>query len=120
ELDEATAAAQLERLRRGALGVIELGALDKDGVRSLLQALFGPVEVHQRLLERWHLASAGIPYLGVEIARDLHDRGFITFEAGRWRLPRSLDGVSLPGTLDQALGERLARLGKPARRLAQL
>jgi hypothetical protein len=117
---EADASAQLERLRRGALEVLELGALDPGGVHALLHGIFGPVEVHELLLEQWHRACGGVPYLGVEIARELHERGIIRFEAGRWRLPRTLDGVALPGSLDEALHDRLARLGPAARRLAQV
>jgi hypothetical protein len=108
----------IERLRRGALAVIVLSPFGPRRTERLVHALFGQVAVAAPFLDGLVEASGGNPYFVIELARGLVESGQATFEAGRWRLPRTLDRHLLPGTLDEALLSRVSRLGERARQLA--
>jgi hypothetical protein len=116
---EEQAAAWAERLRRGALGARLLEPLDHEATRALLSRLFGRVDPPASLVDRVHSTASGNPYLVVELARTLVDRGLAVFEAGRWQLPSFLDPLALPATLEATLEARLDRLSADARLLAR-
>lgn len=92
-------------LARGALERIELGPLSLGAVRSLLFERLGLTISRQRLRQIVD-ATAGNPLFALEFGRALADG----------RQPLS-DGVPVPDSLDQMLGDRVRRLGPAARRV---
>jgi tetratricopeptide (TPR) repeat protein len=86
---------------------------------SVLQSVFGQAEHLSRLAGRLFELTHGNPGHALELCRQLVDRNLITFESGHWLLPRELDVTTLSASREQALTERLSRLGGPARELAR-
>jgi hypothetical protein len=116
ESDPATWAA---RLACGSRGAVVLQPFDLDATTALLQRLFGRVDAPASMVTQLHQAAAGHPYLLVELARALVDRGLAVFEGGRWQLPRQVDDLTLPATLEEALESRVLRLSVGGRRVAR-
>jgi hypothetical protein len=98
---------------------IDLAPLGADQSRSLLRSVFGDV-AHLRATSDWIYAVAqGSPRTTIELAQYLIDHGIARHERGSWNLPESLREQALPASIEQALGEQVARLSAGARALAE-
>jgi tetratricopeptide (TPR) repeat protein len=98
---------------------IVLPPLKAAELNGVLQSVFGQAEHLSRLAGRLFDVTRGNPGHALELCRQLVERGSITFESGHWVLPRELDVTTLSASREQALSERLSRIGGPARQLAQ-
>ncbi|GAA3884192.1 LuxR family transcriptional regulator [Saccharothrix violaceirubra] len=88
--------------------VLELAPLDVDQVRELAAAILDVDAVPARFAARLHERTAGIPFVVEEMVRAVRGPD--------WGL---LDEVEVPALLRDAMAERLARLPRTGRRLAQ-
>jgi tetratricopeptide (TPR) repeat protein len=112
---------------RGPLGIllhgaarIPLGPLAPEDTEALLASIFGEVPYLQTLAARIHERAEGSPRGCMELSQYLLDCGLVRYEMGSWVLPSSLADAALPRTLSVALRERLARLSRDARELAEV
>ncbi|AWN23561.1 hypothetical protein DKM44_10260 [Deinococcus irradiatisoli] len=101
---------------------VPITELDEEQLRALLRALVG----HDAPLfsQRLYRATAGHPLFILETLRDLRERGELRQVEGRWQTPYDESTVDYaeiltPPSVSAAIHERLARLGKGARRALQ-
>jgi len=102
DLDHAFPEGRLRRARIGALGMAELDRLL--GIRL-------GVPLPRRTVARLHEMSGGNPFFALEIGRAV-------LELGDPRQPS--DELPVPASLQELVGDRLARLSGPAREAAQV
>jgi hypothetical protein len=91
----------------------------REGV-ALMEAMFGDAPHLGRLSQWMHEQAGGNPLHMVELARFMVDQGVIRYVEGGWSVPSSMEGVTLPASLDDVLAARLAPLSQGAREMAGL
>jgi hypothetical protein len=117
--ENASGSATLESLLAAARKV-ELGPLDQEAARDLVSAWFGATP-HLDLLADWLFRGArGNPWLTMELARHLVERGVVRYVEGSWILPFDEIREEVPESLAETLSLRLAPLGPEARELLQM
>ena len=97
---------------------MRLGPLGRAHQDEMVRALVGAPEVDETFLARLFEITEGNPYFTIELVRSLVDAGTAHPRAdGTWALTSEITAVSgaLPETIQQAVGERLARLGEAER-----
>jgi class 3 adenylate cyclase len=99
---------------------LELGGLDGSGVQTLMEAVAG----HDldasglALADDVYRETDGNPFFVTEMLRHLRDTGAIHQNpAGRWIATATLDRISLPDSVREVIGSRVARLGPDAERV---
>jgi hypothetical protein len=107
-----------QRLRRLG-GSYALRSLRAEETRALLSSIFGDSSNIETISVWAHRLSEGCPRVAIDLAQHLVDCGVAHHEAGGWVLPKSLAGLDLPKTLDQAIAVRIAAQSPVARRLAE-
>jgi tetratricopeptide (TPR) repeat protein len=107
-----------QRLRRlgGSHALRPLRAVE---THALLSSIFGDSGNIETISAWAHQLSEGCPRIAIELAQHLVDCGVARHEQGGWALPKSLVGLDLPKTLDQAIAVRIAAQSPTARRLAE-
>jgi tetratricopeptide (TPR) repeat protein len=106
-------------LLRAVSSRVALAPLSPTETGQLVCSLFGDV-ANVDTVSRWvHGLSGGRPRTALEAANHLVDTGVARFEEGLWVLPRRMEDLELPASIDQALDARIALLGDDARRLCQ-
>ncbi len=109
--------AAVERLRAaGSSHVIR--PLRATETRQLLSSVFGDIPHVDGVAEWVHRLAEGSPRTALELSQHLVDRGLARYEQGGWALPSSLEGLSLPESVHQALEAKIACLQPLARRIA--
>jgi tetratricopeptide (TPR) repeat protein len=119
-LGPAEATVSLARLRRSALHVCILDRLGLAGVESVLEGLFGENAATRALVEQLDQASGGNPKLLLDLIEALVDEGQALLVAGRWRLPREIEGVERLRGPHDLLEMRRSGSSPSARALADL
>jgi len=124
----ADAAAVHERVlrleRSGLLLRVPLAPLDQDGTLQLVRALSGS-ERGALFAERLQRATQGNPYFLLETLRFLFDAGELSIDdRGLWSTRHDddaddYDALPVPPSVQQAVLERVARLGPAARRVLE-
>ncbi len=116
---EAASASAAMRAIEDAGSTMKLRGLARDDVHALVRLLFGDVPNTGRLAEWVHQLSGGNPQACMDLVHHLVDQSVIRYAEGTWTLPQELQKHELPGTIEQALDVRLARLTPGARKLAE-
>ncbi len=98
---------------------IKLRNLGSEDTEKLLSSVFGEVPHIRLLADRLHAVSEGNPRTIMQLAQYLLDKEMVSYQAGVWTLPASVDRDDLPHTLSEAQRERVRNLGTDARELAQ-
>jgi hypothetical protein len=98
---------------------IALERLSPEQTHALLSSVFGDVEHLAYLARELHAITLGNPGDTMEIAQYLVDRGLISYSAGSWRLPSTLQASDLPASTEEALRAQLSSLSPSARMLAE-
>ncbi len=98
---------------------IDLKNLTAEETEKLLESVFGQVLHIQLLAHRIFETSKGNPRDVMQLAQHLVDRGTIRYQSGEWTIPDRIDAGDLPGTMAQALIERIKALSAEARQLAE-
>jgi tetratricopeptide (TPR) repeat protein len=99
---------------------VDLGPLDQEAARELVCAWFGSTP-HLDLLADWlYRGARGNPWLTMELARHLVERGVVRYVEGAWILPFEEIREDVPESLAETLSLRLAPLGAEARELLQM
>ena len=113
------AATEAHTLLREQSSRVTLAPLTPSETGQLVCSLFGEV-ANVETVSRWvHVLSAGRPRTALEAANHLVDTGVARFAEGQWVLPRRLEDLGLPASVDQAEDAKIASLGVDARRLCQ-
>lgn len=102
---------------------LNLGALDADDFRRLLEIQLGSSTIRDELVRRLYEATEGNPLFGQELVRSLLDTGSISQdESGHWALvgEAGLPTEILPATIQQAVERRVEQLDEPLRHLLSL
>jgi len=108
----------LSRLMAGSR-LLQLERMAQTQIGELIAAARGPVSPSLGLVRDLERASDGNVHFALEILRSLAAAGLIERKRTRVTLPDSLDGVTLPATLSDAIERRLAALSKGALALAR-
>jgi class 3 adenylate cyclase/tetratricopeptide (TPR) repeat protein len=95
-------------LGRRPRALLELGSFDAPMLRALLAEQFGASDVADAFVQTLLRRSAGNAFFLHELLRWLVDNEVLSFAAGRWRLPESLEGIALPAGIDDVLRRRLS------------
>ncbi|HMJ16710.1 MAG TPA: protein kinase, partial [Polyangiaceae bacterium] len=109
----------LERFRAESRSLHVL-PLRVDDTTALLSSIFGDVPFIAAISQWVHDLAEGNPRTALELAQQLVDQQVARLEHGRWRLPASLSGLTLPASVDHALDARVAALSTDARSLAEI
>jgi serine/threonine-protein kinase len=107
----------VERLRAAGSSQV-LRPLRAAETRQLVSSVFGDVPHVDGVAEWVHRLAEGSPRTSLELSQHLVDRGLARYEQGGWVLPSSLEGLSLPESVHQALEAKIAALRPLARKLA--
>lgn len=99
--------------------LLPLGPLERGSVAELIRSVFGDVPNSSLVADRIFEISAGNPRLTMHLAQVLVDDGKITYDAGVWTLPGSLEALELPGSAEDALRQQLAAMSSLARQLVE-
>ena len=91
------------------VGTVELGALDPDGVRAMIDACFEGHHFPPELTGRLHHVTGGSPLLVEEVLVVLAVSGVIVADGLSWRLDRH-GHLALPRDLGELLEQHLAHL----------
>ncbi len=110
--------AAVERLRAAGSSHV-LRPLRAADTLHLVSSVFGDVPHVEGVAEWVHRLAEGSPRTSLELCQHLLDREIARYEHGSWVLPASLEGLSLPQSVHQALEARVSRLGPMARELAE-
>ena len=107
--------------REHGVGEVDLIGLDDDAVVAYVEAAAGH-ELREPGLELAHALyreTEGNPYFVGEVLRHLYETGAIAFEgeSGRWAPQGGFENMTLPESVRQVIGSRVARLGEDARRV---
>ncbi|MEQ9569295.1 MAG: AAA family ATPase, partial [Longimicrobiales bacterium] len=104
--------------------VLDLPALTRSEVAEMVGLMLsgGEPGAFHDLAHRLHRRSGGVPLHIVELLQDLRDRGVLGEDSrGRWRLVEGVAAaLELPESLEEAQGDRIARLSPNARRIGVL
>jgi hypothetical protein len=107
-----------QRLRRLG-GSHALRPLRPEETFALLASIFGD-SGNMGSISVWaHQVSEGCPRIAIDLAQHLVDSGVAHHERNGWVLPKSLSGLDLPKTLDQAIEVRIEAQSPMARRLGE-
>ncbi len=122
--DDLECSAALAELRPGdRLHRLRLQLLRQADMEALLGSMLDlPPDDRRRLSERLVVESNGNPFQAIQLTAALLDEGYLAPDpAGTWRLAPMPAGQQLPvpPSVRDAVGRRLARLGEPARRVAE-
>lgn len=94
------------RLTLGALGVTEMA--------RLMSSMLAGRHVSEEFAAFVHERTEGVPLAAEESVRLMVDRADLTLRNGRW-VRRRLAAIDVPPTIRDAVLERVARVGEPAR-----
>lgn len=112
------AAQAVQRLRREAERV-RLLRLGPEDTAALVQSVFGPVP-NAKVVAGWaDRLGEGNPRRVVALLQHLVDGGIIDYRGGSWQVPARFPLEVLPGTVQETLLARVARLSPPAAHLLQ-
>ncbi len=104
----------LSRMRSGTS--IALAPLTDPETAALVGELLGPGSSVGELSDKIAERAAGNPFFAEEIVRDLAERGVLRGEPGAYVSPAEIGEVSVPATLQAAIGARIDRLDPKAKR----
>ncbi|WP_286171525.1 AAA family ATPase [Mycobacterium sp. BK086] len=93
-----------------------LGPLDDSDSAALLRELLGSHSSVGELARLIAERSAGNPFFAEEMVRELVQRGVLTGYHGDYVCQTDIADVSVPATVQAAIGARIDRLTEPARR----
>jgi hypothetical protein len=96
-----------------------LNNLDAENTEKLLSSMFGDVPNLKSFSGQLFRLSHGNPRTIIQMTQHTIDRGIVTYHAGVWALPSTLDTSDLPASLSEALITRVNGLSPAARQLAQ-
>ncbi len=114
----ATSEGALSLLSKAA-GKFKLQRLGPQDTERLLGSVFGDVPNVRLLADRLHAISGGNPRAVMQLAQHLLDKGLVSYQAGAWTLPSSIDAGDLPRTVGDTLKMRVCSLSASALELAQ-
>ena len=106
----------LEQLIRLGIRPLKLGALSKDAVARMLQAL-GRHQAPETLVSVIFEESQGNPFFVEEVYRHLLDDGKLFDTAGRFRADITLGEIDVPENVRLVIGRRLQRLAENEKRI---
>ena len=110
--------AQLDRQR--LTREITLAPLAPAEVTAMLHAIFAPQQpVGREFLEAIYSLSQGNPFVVEELLKSLVASGEVVYAAGTWTR-KPLARLHIPRSVQDAVQQRCAQLGDPARQLANL
>ena len=112
--DDMIFAALVARSRACALGPLSRGA-----VAELFGSVFGDVPNLGLISDGIFAVSGGNPRLSMSLAQCLVDKKKISYEAGVWTLPSSLEALELPTSAEETLRQQLNALSGLATRLVE-
>ena len=99
--------------------LIRVDPLPSGGAHELLQLLLGSREDLAALKELLINRTEGNPFFLEECVRSLVETGALEGEKGAYRLVRSTQTISVPGTVQAVLAERIDRLSVEEKQLLQ-
>ena len=99
---------------------LDLEPLTEPQVRKLLSGVFGEVPYLDGLSRQLHQLSLGRPRECMALAQHLVDTGVISYEAGTFRLPATVDPSRLPADFDGTVQAQVAELPAHGRVLGRL
>lgn len=85
---------------------IELSHFDTAMIETLLQSIFGLIEISKKDLATLHSVTAGNPFYLAEVIRLLVDNQKIRFHGGIWTVA-PFEGVKLPQTIATTINSKL-------------
>lgn len=97
--------------RSGGYETIKLQALNQAELRSMLEGIFGHLEILERDIERIWKVSQGNPYYTAEIIRYLLNEGKITLQPSNW-VCESIQDFILPESLQQLAEIKLSQVSQ--------
>jgi serine/threonine protein kinase/predicted ATPase len=95
--------------RSGGYEAMRLQPLTEQEVRSLLDLIFGRIQIVERDIEQLRTVSQGNPYYVCEIVRLLLNEGKITLKDDQWHC-ENIEDFTLPESLQQLADMKLTRL----------
>ncbi len=98
--------------RSGGYEMMRLQPFSGSEMRSLVEAIFGRIEIVERDLEHIWQVSRGNPYYIGEILRLLINEGKLALKDEEW-VCENIDDFKLPESLNQLVNLKLARLDEP-------
>ncbi|MBK8234697.1 MAG: protein kinase [Deltaproteobacteria bacterium] len=116
--DTAAAAGDAIASFREAALVLQLRELAPDGVRALVDAVFGEIHDADRIAAWLHQRAGGHPTHTMELVRQLVDHGVIRYAEGLWVTGELVD-LAPPQGMAAAMEERIEALPELARRIAE-
>ncbi|HJW91540.1 MAG TPA: AAA family ATPase, partial [Anaerolineales bacterium] len=87
----------------------QLSRLSLEDCSQLLAAMFGQTEITQEFAEAIYRETEGNPFFVEEVVKALVEQGQIYRQDGEWER-RSIDDLSIPQSIKEAIGRRLDRL----------
>jgi serine/threonine protein kinase/tetratricopeptide (TPR) repeat protein len=99
---------------------VEVNALDLDATEGLLRSMFGEAPNLGLVADRIYGISNGNPRAVMQLTQHLVDRGVVRYQAGVWTLPASIDVRDLPGSITEALRDKVRELSAGAVELARI
>ena len=98
---------------------VRVDPLSAADAETLLRALLGEHPSLQPVLARLIERTEGNPFFLEESVRSLWETGTLVGERGDYRLTRPVPSIQVPGTVEEVLAGRIARLPIEQRRLLQ-
>ena len=97
---------------------VALTPLTLDEVRPLLAAILGTADISEEFVAFVHGRTEGVPYAVEEVVRHIVQRQDLVLHHGRW-IRRAVSSLTVPESIDDAVAERVARLGPAARAVVE-
>jgi class 3 adenylate cyclase/tetratricopeptide (TPR) repeat protein len=94
---------------------IEIGPLDADASRSMVESLLGGGSLEPDVLDRVVTAAEGNPLFAEQLLRMLVDEGVLERSNGTWRATGPLSDLHVPPTIQALLAARLDTLAASER-----
>jgi tetratricopeptide (TPR) repeat protein len=105
--------------RSGGYETIKLQPLNQTELRSMLEGIFGHLEIVERDIEKIWKVSNGNPYYTSEIIRYLLNEGKISFQSSNW-VCESIEDFVLPESLQQLAEIKLSQVSEDITELLRL
>lgn len=110
---------ELAAVLSGPLPRVELGPLDVEESRTLLETLLGDHRLPDVFLDRVLRRAEGNPFYLEETLEALARRGVVEREEGSWRLVAEPDRLGVPDGVESLLSTRMDALPSSTKRLLQ-
>jgi hypothetical protein len=98
---------------------IELGGLDLDEIKELVESSFGQTSYGTRYAQWLHVVCGGSPLYCTELIRSCVDQELIRYVDGMWWIPPDIAMQQVPTKLADAMAARIAGLTDDARRIGE-